>query len=133
MLFAISILVTWVPASVNRIHGLKNPTDPSFALNVGSALVLPLQGFWNAVIYFVTSLNICKTVLTGRIEARDKSRRVWTGDVINLGGRRRNNGDWIQAGDDSMANSPRGLEVRDGDSIMGLSENPSIRSFENSF
>lgn len=60
LLFAISILITWVPASVNRVHGLRYPTQPSFALNIGSAVVLPLQGFWNSVIYFWTSARICK-------------------------------------------------------------------------
>ncbi|KAH8651899.1 hypothetical protein BGZ60DRAFT_473601 [Tricladium varicosporioides] len=62
MLFAISILITWVPASINRVYGLRYPKDPSFALNIGSALVLPLQGFWNTVIYFTTSLSICRNV-----------------------------------------------------------------------
>jgi hypothetical protein len=62
LLFAVSILITWVPASVNRVYGLIYPTKPSFALNVGSALVLPLQGFWNTVIYFTTSLSTCRVV-----------------------------------------------------------------------
>ncbi|PQE16190.1 G- coupled receptor protein [Rutstroemia sp. NJR-2017a BVV2] len=62
MLFAISILITWVPASVNRVYGLRYPEKPSFVLNILSAIVLPLQGFWNTVIYFTTSLGICRTV-----------------------------------------------------------------------
>ncbi|KAG9244560.1 G-protein-like protein coupled receptor [Calycina marina] len=60
MLFAVSILITWVPASINRVHGLRYPDRPSYILNIGSALVLPLQGFWNTVIYFTTSLSICR-------------------------------------------------------------------------
>jgi len=66
MLFAVSILITWVPASVNRVYGLRYPENPSYALNIGSAIVLPLQGFWNTVIYFTTSLTICKKVF-GRV------------------------------------------------------------------
>ncbi|KAF5867829.1 putative g-protein coupled receptor protein [Botrytis fragariae] len=62
MLFCISILITWVPASVNRVYGLRFPDKPSFVLNIGSAIVLPLQGFWNTVIYFTTSLGICRSV-----------------------------------------------------------------------
>ncbi|ESZ93378.1 hypothetical protein SBOR_6240 [Sclerotinia borealis F-4128] len=62
MLFCISILITWVPASVNRVYGLRFPDKPSFILNILSAIVLPLQGFWNTVIYFTTSLSICRTV-----------------------------------------------------------------------
>jgi hypothetical protein len=64
LLFAASILITWVPASINRVYGLRYPNHPSFALNIGSAVVLPLQGFWNTVIYFTTSLRICKDVWT---------------------------------------------------------------------
>ncbi|TVY88207.1 Cyclic AMP receptor-like protein A, partial [Lachnellula willkommii] len=69
MLFAISILITWVPASANRVYGLRYPKSPSFALNICSAIVLPLQGFWNTVIYFTTSLSICRGVFA-RLRSR---------------------------------------------------------------
>ena len=36
---AASILITWVPASINRVYGLRYPTDPSYVLNVMSAIV----------------------------------------------------------------------------------------------
>jgi hypothetical protein len=62
ILFAVSIFVTWVPSSVNRVHGLRYPQDPSYFLNISSALVLPLQGFWNTIIYFTTSLSVCRGV-----------------------------------------------------------------------
>lgn len=58
--FAISILVTWTPSSINRVHNLIHPNDVSFGLNVASAVVLPLQGVWNAIIYFSTSWGVCK-------------------------------------------------------------------------
>jgi hypothetical protein len=61
LLFAASILVTWVPASVNRVYGLFHQTSPSFGTNVASAIVLPLQGFWNSVIFFSTSIPIIKS------------------------------------------------------------------------
>jgi hypothetical protein len=63
LLFALSILITWVPASANRVYGLIYPDQPSYAANVASALVLPLQGFWNTIIYFTTSLTICRAIL----------------------------------------------------------------------
>ena len=54
--FAISVLVTWTPSSINRVHDiLKAGNSPSFGLNLASAVVLPLQGVWNAVIFFSTS------------------------------------------------------------------------------
>ncbi len=49
--FAISVLVTWTPSSINRVYTLIHPEAVSYALNVASAAVLPLQGVWNAVIY----------------------------------------------------------------------------------
>lgn len=74
ILFAVSIFITWVPSSVNRVYGLRYPEDPSYFLNIGSALVLPLQGFWNTIIYFTTSLSVCRGVW-----ARFRSRAESTG------------------------------------------------------
>jgi hypothetical protein len=56
MLFAISILITWVPASVNRVYGLRYPEKPSFVLNILSAIVLPLQGFVSLLSKFSTTI-----------------------------------------------------------------------------
>jgi len=53
--FAISILITWTPSSINRVYTLIHPTRFNFGLNMASAVVLPLQGVWNAVIYCATS------------------------------------------------------------------------------
>ncbi|KAK3488523.1 hypothetical protein B0T13DRAFT_406451 [Neurospora crassa] len=53
--FAISILVTWTPSSINRVHSLLYPKDTSYPLNLASAVVLPLQGVWNAVIFAATT------------------------------------------------------------------------------
>ncbi|KAL2161710.1 hypothetical protein VTH06DRAFT_8272 [Thermothelomyces fergusii] len=58
--FAISILVTWTPSSINRVYTLVHPTHNSFALNLAGALVLSLQGLWNAVIFAATSWGILK-------------------------------------------------------------------------
>ncbi|KAI5859578.1 hypothetical protein GGS23DRAFT_615980 [Durotheca rogersii] len=64
--FAISVFVTWTPSSVNRVHDLASAASgggggepggsggANFALNLASAVVLPLQGVWNAVIFFST-------------------------------------------------------------------------------
>lgn len=57
LLFACSILITWVPSSANRVNGA---VDPSFPLNVAAAAVLPLQGFWNTTIFFWTSWSSIK-------------------------------------------------------------------------
>jgi len=96
LLFAISILITWVPASINRVYGLRFPKNPSFALNIGSALVLPLQGFWNTVIYFSTSLGVCKSVWAEWRDTRNRKGtdiegrgKGWVGmDIVHIGPRK---------------------------------------------
>lgn len=55
MLFFIALIITWVPSTINRIYTIVRPQESIFGLNVAAALVLPLQGFWNAVIYMATS------------------------------------------------------------------------------
>ncbi len=66
-----------VPSSINRGYGVVHPTKFNFGLQWVAALVLPLQGFWNAVIYIFTSLPAC--------------RQLWAqwGMSLSSGGRRR--------------------------------------------
>ncbi|KAL8994352.1 MAG: hypothetical protein Q9169_005659 [Polycauliona sp. 2 TL-2023] len=63
LLFFTSLCVTWIPSSINRIYDLAHPNDVSYALNFISAIVLPLMGFWNGVIYFATSWAVCTGIL----------------------------------------------------------------------
>jgi hypothetical protein len=63
LLFFVAALVTWVPSTANRVVTLVHPEDKIFALNYTSSLVLPLQGFWNGLIYIFTSLPACKAML----------------------------------------------------------------------
>lgn len=55
LLFFIALIITWVPSTVNRIYNIVRPNEVVFGLNLAAALVLPLQGFWNAVVYVATS------------------------------------------------------------------------------
>ncbi|KAL8743862.1 MAG: hypothetical protein Q9190_003834 [Brigantiaea leucoxantha] len=68
LLFFISLLVTWVPSSINRIYDLAHPHHVSYALNYASAIVLPLMGFWNSVIYATTTRALCKTIFYETLE-----------------------------------------------------------------
>ncbi|KAL8934820.1 MAG: hypothetical protein Q9211_005033, partial [Gyalolechia sp. 1 TL-2023] len=63
LLFFVSLCVTWIPSSINRIYDLAHPTDVSYPLNFVSAIVLPLMGFWNGVIYFATTRAVCNALL----------------------------------------------------------------------
>ncbi|KAK2592924.1 hypothetical protein QQS21_009369 [Conoideocrella luteorostrata] len=59
ILFFTAILITWIPSSANRVYSLVHKGDVSIPLEFLSAFVLPLQGFWNAVIYATTSWSAC--------------------------------------------------------------------------
>ncbi|KAL6904112.1 hypothetical protein GGI43DRAFT_311105 [Trichoderma evansii] len=54
-IFGFAILITWIPSSVNRLYSLTYHGRVNFQLSVASGCVLPLQGVWNALIYFTTS------------------------------------------------------------------------------
>lgn len=58
-LFFMAMLITWIPSSANRLYTLINGKS-SLVLAYMSAFVLPLQGFWNALIFFSTSRAGCK-------------------------------------------------------------------------
>lgn len=68
LLFFVSLLITWVPSSINRVYSLAYPDVFCFPLLYIAALVLPLQGFWNAVIYTVTSLPACRALCSQVME-----------------------------------------------------------------
>ncbi|KAK2771293.1 hypothetical protein FQN53_005103 [Emmonsiellopsis sp. PD_33] len=83
-LFFISLLVTWVrtvllsiysnhlltslthqqqaPSTMNRIYLIVHPERPSFGLSYAASLVLPLQGFWNFVVYTGTSIDAIRAL-----------------------------------------------------------------------
>lgn len=65
VLFFSAMLITWIPSSANRVYSVVHPGEISFALEYLSSLVLPLQGFWNAVIYAVTSWAAVKQFFGG--------------------------------------------------------------------
>ena len=67
LLFALSVLVTWIPSSLNRIHSWLAGESP-FEFHVATAAVLPLQGLWNCVIFFVTSWK----AVSERLGIRDR-------------------------------------------------------------
>ncbi|KAJ4389476.1 hypothetical protein N0V93_006945 [Gnomoniopsis smithogilvyi] len=60
LLFFTAMLVTWIPSSANRLYSLAKAGEISLPLEYMSASVLPLQGFWNAIIYCTTSWKACK-------------------------------------------------------------------------
>jgi hypothetical protein len=74
VLFFIAMMITWIPSSANRVYSVVHPGEVSLPLEYASSFVLPLQGFWNALIYTTTSLPACKQVW-----ANLKSRKRFSG------------------------------------------------------
>lgn len=60
ILFFIAMIITWVPASINRISQMANPGTVNFALNYIESLVMSLQGVWNVIVYVITSQAACQ-------------------------------------------------------------------------
>ncbi|USP82638.1 hypothetical protein yc1106_09912 [Curvularia clavata] len=61
-LMFLALIVVWLPSSINRLHQFvhKDHKGLHFALNLMSAIVLPLQGTWNAIIYIFTTRAECR-------------------------------------------------------------------------
>ncbi len=59
-LYFLGILVVWTPSSANRMYAMAHHGATLTPLAFMSALVLPLQGFWNWLIYTVVSWPSCK-------------------------------------------------------------------------
>lgn len=77
-IFAFAVLITWIPSSINRLYSLTHGGSVSFQLSVASGCVLPLQGVWNALIYFTTSWRIICEEMEGiksKIVSRSDSNR----------------------------------------------------------
>jgi hypothetical protein len=68
LLFFVALIVTWVPSSANRVYSVVFPDKVSFGLSLASGLVLPLQGFWNTVIYVATSWPACMALYGKLVE-----------------------------------------------------------------
>ncbi|KAH8815964.1 G-protein coupled receptor [Xylogone sp. PMI_703] len=86
MLFFVAMMVTWIPSSANRVYSVMHPGQVSLPLLYMSAFVLPLQGFWNAVIYISTSLPACKAawrqLVGGHKRSSSRHPRTPIGDVF---------------------------------------------------
>jgi hypothetical protein len=56
------MLVTWIPSSANRLYSLTHHRSISVPLEFMSVFVLPLQGFWNCLVYITISWTACKNL-----------------------------------------------------------------------
>ncbi|RYP89734.1 hypothetical protein DL770_004122 [Monosporascus sp. CRB-9-2] len=76
ILFFTALLVTWIPSSANRVYSVINVGKVSQPLEYLSATVLPLQGFWNTVIYISTSWSATKMMFSDIFRRRSRRQRT---------------------------------------------------------
>jgi hypothetical protein len=86
VLFFVAMMVTWVPSSANRVYSVVHPGQINLGLEYASAFVLPLQGFWNAIIYTTTSLPACEAYWEEFKEFRKNKRLGSNGRSVFGGG-----------------------------------------------
>lgn len=84
ILFFSALLVTWIPSSANRVFSVVHVGQTSKALEYMSALVLPLQGFWNAVIYMVTSWKACQMLADDILHGTRAGRRPKVQELVGF-------------------------------------------------
>jgi hypothetical protein len=65
-LFFVALLITWVPTSANRMYAMANPESFNYPLNYIASFLFPLQGFWNLIVYVLSSQRACRH-LCGRV------------------------------------------------------------------
>ncbi|MCJ1450187.1 hypothetical protein MMC28_000516 [Mycoblastus sanguinarius] len=88
LLFFVSLLVTWVPSSINRVYALAHPDKTSVPLAYAAGIVLSLMGFWNAVIYISTSRAACRLLILSIFSPDSLESHRTSKDVCELGHRK---------------------------------------------
>ena len=123
-LFFVSLLVTWVPSSINRVYSLIHPEAVSVEYAYAAGVVLSLMGFWNSVIYIATSWRACKKLFGGvfsggggrRMENVDGTGRA--GLVLKgrggYGSGKSGRGSWGEGSVNGEGDSIEGLAVGEG-------------------
>ncbi|KAM3070488.1 hypothetical protein ACMFMG_010311 [Clarireedia jacksonii] len=81
ILYFIAMMVTWVPSSANRLYTLLHPGEVNLGLEYTSVIVLPMQGFWNGLIYVYTNRGEVKTGWRFMKGGRLKS---WSVDMLGM-------------------------------------------------
>ena len=77
-----------MPSTINRLYQFVHKNEPNYALNIISAIVLPLQGAWNATIYMYTTRKefrracvVIKARLTGKAVPFPQPRELYRKDT----------------------------------------------------
>lgn len=84
ILFFSALLVTWIPSSANRVYSVVHVDQTSEPLLFASAFVLPLQGFWNAIVYIVTSWKACRMLADDVLHGARAGRRPKVQELVGF-------------------------------------------------
>ncbi|KAL2255432.1 hypothetical protein VTK26DRAFT_3395 [Humicola hyalothermophila] len=68
--YALTLLVTWLPGTVQVMRRLTADTDPSYGFLAATAAVFPLQGIWIAAVFSVMNWR----VMLSRVEETRRPR-----------------------------------------------------------
>ena len=60
----LAMIVCWIPASINRLVSIIKPDEVIFGLNYAAICGLPLQGFLNGLVYYISSQTAVKKLFT---------------------------------------------------------------------
>jgi len=77
--YPVVYFLVWLPTLINRVQNAADPSNPSFGLYFFQALMLPLQGFMNAIVYGVNE----KLVQLYRHGLKGKGRGEGSSSSIN--------------------------------------------------
>ncbi|KAK0109907.1 hypothetical protein ONS95_002578 [Cadophora gregata] len=80
LFFFFIMLITWIPSSANRLYSVVHPKQVSVALEYAASCVLPLQGFWNSIIYILMSRHCCSQTWES---IKDRRNWKWTAQDIS--------------------------------------------------
>lgn len=71
-LYFLSLIICWIPASANRLLSVIRPDELNFGLNYAAIVGLPLQGFLNALVYYVSSQTAVKRLFRRKPHAQSR-------------------------------------------------------------
>lgn len=60
ILLFMTLIVVWLPPSINRVQEWQHPGEPNYTMQLMSAFVLPMQGFCNAIVYAQATPAACR-------------------------------------------------------------------------
>ncbi len=110
-LYFISLNITWIPSSINRVWSVVYDGQVSWGYSFAAGFVLPLMGFWNAVIYIITSWDMITALIWEDIVPFIRQRGR-TGRPVNVSRGSRRSARGMERLEESNDRLPRRIDDR---------------------